>query len=869
MTPEERIKARTDKLKKDQLKAKLCGEMVMFLKDMESNRFVAKTKMCGSDCCPVCGHLKKEKLIQKVSFLASAFKMINMFTITSSTKDFKAIKKTLKKIRTEMAMIEDPEYHHTRTGTKDKELGYKQFIEAIVDREAFAIWMFKCRAGKFLNRTHYSVLIQRALKEGRLNELMNKYGYTGSLDKYIDKYYAGKYEQFDKYLDLKKAKKGQSFFKDILNELLYIIFKSQMKSDARLSESIQKQAKYRIDLVISLDMDPVTKTIKRKHFSYVRTWEFQRQIKVADRRPHFHLITNCYIPFYILERAETEECYIFDQGLFRDDTISFQTDLNLYTWQSSVIYMTKYILKDQDRYNDEVETLNKNNIDEDLKPVTYSDDVTKFLKTIPGLEKEKHKYSYISERQGSMPKDIVDLGTDGFDALKLYHKLLMPNKFTNKNKFFLEVKRLNDECTQKVNRVTKGHAEIVSGHIGKKVTVNDLKKDIYNEYEQKISMIAEQWLQSEFEKRTSLPLPTIRSDLNLAGLDEEQIDAVGKVYNTNKPIFITGKAGRGKTTVIEGIIRNCLVKYLLSSYTGKATERIREVLKEKGVPITCDIKTIHSAGGALFSSGIPNFRLHEGRLLEHELVVIDEISMADVLTLAMLLNAIPITATIVFVGDPYQLQPFKYNSSIPILKKFCEVVELKTNYRSADKINNIAMSFFEEYKYDICEDYNLHRDEIIKLINEGWVCLSASKNIEHFINCEITKDFPILNFTSGYHYKVGMKVMFLKNADKYKNGTIDVITDYDSINGVFTFAGGFQLDIYDSIDTFKPCYCSTVHKYQGSEAANVILILDDNDKLATSNLVYTGVTRAKKEIKIYKNGPLDEKKLYNNFAYIL
>ena len=866
MTLEERIKARKDKLKKDQLKAKLCGEMVMFLKDMESNRFVAKTKMCGSDCCPVCGHLKKEKLIQKVSFLASAFKMINMVTITSSARDFKAIKKALKKIRTDMAMIEDPEYHHTRTGTKDKELGYNQFIEAIIDREAFAIWMFKCRVGKYLNRAHYSVLIQRALKEGRLHELMMKYGYKGSLTKYINEYYAGEYEHFEKYADIKKAKKGQSFYKHILCDLLYIIFKAQMKSDTKLSELIQKQARYRIDFVTSLDMDPVTKTIKTKHFSYVRTWEFQRQIKVTDRRPHFHLITNCYIPFYILERAETEECYIFDQGLFRDDTISHQTDLSLSTWQSSVNYMTKYILKDQDRYNDEVDALNGNNVDEDLKPVTYSDDVTKFLKITPGLEKEKHKYSYITEQQGSMYKDTVDLGTDGFEAVKMYQELLMPNMFTNKNKFYLEIKKLDDECTQKVNKVSKKDADVVSGDVGKKVTVNDLKKDIYHEYEHKISVIAEQWLRSEFEKRKARPVPATRTDIELSGLDNEQADAVRKVYNTNKPTFITGKAGRGKTTVIEGIIRNCSVKYLLSSYTGKATDRIREVLKAKGLSITCDIETIHSAGSSHFTYGIPCFRMHENRLLEHELVVVDEVSMADVLTLAMLLNAIPATATLVFVGDPYQLQPFKYSSSIPILKEYCEVVELKNNYRSGDKINNIAMSFFEEYKNDICEDYNTHREEIINLIKEGWVCLSASKDIVHTINCEITKDYPILNYKSGYHYKVGMEVMFLKNTDKYKNGTIDVITDFDSLKGVFSFAGGYQLDIYATMDTFVPCYCNTVHKYQGSEATNVILILDDKEKLANSNLVYTGVTRAKEKLKLYKNGDLDERKLYNNFV---
>lgn len=58
---------------------------------------------------------------------------------------------------------------------------------------------------------------------------------------------------------------------------------------------------------------------------------------------------------------------------------------------------------------------------------------------------------------------------------------------------------------------------------------------------------------------------------------------------------------------------------------------------------------------------------------------------------------------------------------------------------------------------------------------------------------------------------------------------------------------------YRYLDTVNivPAYAFTVHKSQGSEYENVAVFLESQPKLNTNNLLYTGITRAKKNIKVY------------------
>ena len=120
-------------------------------------------------------------------------------------------------------------------------------------------------------------------------------------------------------------------------------------------------------------------------------------------------------------------------------------------------------------------------------------------------------------------------------------------------------------------------------------------------------------------------------------------------------LLITGGPGTGKTTVLRGILNllgNMQLHYLLAAPTGRAAKRLSEVTGE-------DASTIHR----LLESGIDPatgkmvFARDEDNPLKCDAVVVDEMSMVDVLLLSSLLRAIPKGKRLILVGDPDQLPP--------------------------------------------------------------------------------------------------------------------------------------------------------------------------------------------------------------------
>jgi exodeoxyribonuclease V alpha subunit len=108
-----------------------------------------------------------------------------------------------------------------------------------------------------------------------------------------------------------------------------------------------------------------------------------------------------------------------------------------------------------------------------------------------------------------------------------------------------------------------------------------------------------------------------------------------------------------------------------------------------------------------------------------------------------------------------------------------------------------------------------------------------------------------------------MPVMFLKNTKRgTKNGQILKLLAYDHEKRIFTFEHGIQATMDESVYLFMPGYCLTVHKSQGSEYDYVALVLDNVESLLTSEIAYTAVTRAKKDIKLFKLKDVNEKLLY-------
>ncbi|TKG95098.1 hypothetical protein EYV94_10310 [Puteibacter caeruleilacunae] len=143
------------------------------------------------------------------------------------------------------------------------------------------------------------------------------------------------------------------------------------------------------------------------------------------------------------------------------------------------------------------------------------------------------------------------------------------------------------------------------------------------------------WLQ-EFNKQQEYPL------------SDEQFHAVFGACQQSFSI-LTGGPGCGKTTTTKALVRLLIAmkkKVTLAAPTGRAAQRMSEVIGK-------DAQTIHRL--LVWQPHVGRFKKNEKHPLKTDFVIIDECSMLDISISASLLKAIPLTAQVLFIGDPNQL----------------------------------------------------------------------------------------------------------------------------------------------------------------------------------------------------------------------
>ncbi len=377
-------------------------------------------------------------------------------------------------------------------------------------------------------------------------------------------------------------------------------------------------------------------------------------------------------------------------------------------------------------------------------------------------------------------------------------------------------------------------------------------------------------------------IPWVEKKLKVS-LADKQKEAVEMVLE-NKVSVITGGPGTGKTTLVKSILTILAAKKIqikLCAPTGRAAKRLAESTGKEAL-------TIHRL--LEFNPAFAGFSFNAENPLDCDLLVIDESSMIDVTLMHSLLKALPISAALIIVGDVDQLPSVGAGqvlrdiidsgllTTVKLTEVFRQAAESKI-ISSAHLINQGEMPELKSSK-EVSDFYFIEAragDDLIAKVNKvvkdripQRFKFNPTRDIQvlcpmqrggmgvRAFNVELQK---LLNPSSefiekyGQKYAVGDKVMqTINNYDKeVYNGDIGFITKIDLGAQEITASFDSKQVEYatNDIDQLTIAYATTIHKSQGSEFLAVVMPLCmKHYMMLKRNLVYTGVTRAKKLLVI-------------------
>ena len=358
--------------------------------------------------------------------------------------------------------------------------------------------------------------------------------------------------------------------------------------------------------------------------------------------------------------------------------------------------------------------------------------------------------------------------------------------------------------------------------------------------------------------------------------DEVQLAAIRQAV-TSKVMVLTGGPGTGKTTTTQGIIaalKKAGLRVLLAAPTGRAAKRMSEATG-------MEAKTIHRL---LEYNPQDGYKRNDENPLEGDALIVDECSMIDILLMNNLLKAVPVGMRLVLVGDIDQLPSVGAGNVLRdvIDSQRIPVVRLVRIFRQAQK-SRIVMSAHAinrgkfpdtsngrdtDFFFMKEEDPERAAESIVRLVKErlprayrespdriqvltpmqrGVV---GAANLNLLLQQALNPSGPSLS-RGGYTYRQGDRVMQLRNNyDKdVFNGDLGYIREVDTEERTLKVDFDGKWVEYDvtELDELTLAYATTIHKAQGSEYPIVVMpVLMTHFVMLQRNLIYTGITRAKK-----------------------
>ena len=359
--------------------------------------------------------------------------------------------------------------------------------------------------------------------------------------------------------------------------------------------------------------------------------------------------------------------------------------------------------------------------------------------------------------------------------------------------------------------------------------------------------------------------------------DTIQLEAI-KTAISSKIMVLTGGPGTGKTTTTMGIISAYQMagcRILLAAPTGRAAKRMSEATG-------MEAKTIHRL---LEFKPPEGYQKNEDKPLDGDVLILDECSMVDVILMYNLLKAIPEHMSLILVGDTDQLPSVGAGN---VLKDVIDsgripVVRLTRIFRQAQG-SRIIMNAHRINKGEAIDMRGGKESDFFfagKETNEEVVdtlVKYCTQNLPRYYHVDAFRDIQVLTpmqrgtcgaanlnqvlqeamnptriflHRGGTQYRLHDKVMQIRNDyDKEVfNGDIGTVTRVDMEERELTVDFDGRAVVYDvtELDELALAYAVTIHKAQGSEYPIVVMPFTmSHFVMLQRNLLYTGVTRAKK-----------------------
>ena len=541
-----------------------------------------------------------------------------------------------------------------------------------------------------------------------------------------------------------------------------------------------------------------------------------------------------------------------------------------------------------------LEGINQNNEFNEIYKIFLDKNFSTSIFNIINNQKTQNIKSFLEKNIFDLINDNLDLNFLDLDQIALYFYKDYSLDISNQYLILFETFRLENEGST-INKIENIFLKVnqyrsISIENFKKYLINLYKEEKIIIHQDKESITSKKIFEKEkfiVDQILKISKQKLNSKIDLDNLiiletlDDVQKNSIISALS-NSISIITGGPGTGKTLLIDLIIKNLeklnIKKIELLAPTGKAADQITKRTNRLA-------KTIHS----FLKWNKTEFEINQKNPSNVEVIIIDEFSMININLFYALLIACPKLKQIIIVGDKDQLPPigpgfllndFILSKKIPltVLEKiyrqnegslisknsflikdsklpiFDEKESILINLNSTDDIENIVISVFKKY---LENNKDLNEFQIlIPMYNFSTGIDNINLLIQNYIN---RNNEALFVSNSKKFYKFDKVIQLENEIDKNVfNGEIGKIIDIhldkntNQLSSILIEFSNSKIIEYSQSEfnkNIKLAYAISIHKFQGSECLETLLIFSkEHQSMFSKKLFYTAYTRARKKV---------------------